>query len=390
MVQTMVKEIGKTKKPMRLLVHAPLGVGGVTNLMLDIQRNINREKINFDYLVFHDQVEPQEKTAFEMGSKKLIASADNVSFKPLRGLIRLFKIKKVCKKNEVKVFHFNGGAPLGFLTILAAKMGGVKWVTFHSHNGGMTHQGVLAKIISGICRPLLKFVVDDYWACSSIAAKFSFPSKVFKNNDYYFMPNAIQLDKYKYNQKDREIVKEELGLRNKFVIGHAGRFSYQKNHTFLIDIFEEIHKKDESAVLLLFGTGDLLEDIKNKVSQMGLKDSVRFFGLSDEMNKMYQGMDVFLMPSHFEGLPVTGVEAQASGLPIIFSDTITREVSVAPNVEYVSLNESTDVWADKVLKYKNTDRKDYCEELKKAGFAKEDMVEHFQSYYLNLGERLGV
>ena len=386
----MVETMEKDNKPMRLLVHAPLGVGGVSNLMLDIQKSIDRNEINFDYLVFHDQIEPQEKTAFDMGSKKLIASADNVNFKPLRGLIRLFKIRRVCKKNKIKIFHFNGGAPLGFLTMLAAKLGGVKWITFHSHNGGMNRQGVLAKILSAVCKPLLKFVVNDYWACSSIAAKFSFPSRIVKNKDYYFMPNAIQLDKYKYNQKVRQMVREELGLKDKFIIGHAGRFNFQKNHTFLIDIFAEIRKKDNDAVLLLLGTGDLLDEIKNKVNKMGLNDSVKFCGSSDEMEKMYQAMDVFLMPSHFEGLPVTGVEAQASGLPIVFSDVITREAAIAPNVEYISLNASKDVWADTVLKYRNYNRKDYCKELKDAGFAKEDMVEHFQSYYVKLGEKLGI
>ena len=375
-------------KPLRVLVHAPLGIGGVTNLMLNIQQNINRELLNFDYLVFHDRVEPQEQLAYSLGARKLVASADEIKFKPLRGIIRLFRIRKVCKQNDIKIFHFNGGAPMGLLTMLAAKCGGVKWITFHSHNGGMSNEGFWAKPISAVCKPLLGLVVDDYWACSSVAAEFSFPRRIVKRKKYYFMPNGINLEKFKYNEMIRKQVRSELRITNRFVIGHAGRFNHQKNHSFLIDIFAEIHKKEENSFLLLFGVGELQERIRKKVNDLGLNDFVLFYGSSDKMNRMYQAMDVFLMPSFFEGLPVSGVEAQAAGLPIVFSDTITREVAIAPNVVYLSLQESANTWADKVLQFKNAIRKDYCKELKVAGFDQNDMIEHFQNYYLNIGKKL--
>ena len=377
-------------KPLRILVHAPLGVGGVTGLMLNIQRNIDREKLNFDYLVFHDRVEPQEHIALELGAKKIIASADEIRFKPLRGIIRLIRIRSVCKKNNVKILHFNGGAPMGFLTMLAAKAGGVKWVTFHSHNGGMSNEGTTARIVSNICRPMLSLVVDDYWACSKLAAEFSFPKDIVRNKKYYFMPNAIQLEKYKFNPKVRNTVRQELGLMEKYVVGHVGRFNHQKNHKFLIDIFDKVHEKNKNTVLLLFGVGELQEQIKNQVSELGLDDCVKFYGASDEMFRMYQAMDVLLMPSLFEGLPVTGVEAQAAGLPIVFSDTVTREVAVSTNVDYVALKETAEVWADCVLKYLDTERKDYCKELEAAGFAQDGMINHFQNYYLELGKKLSV
>ena len=108
------------------------------------------------------------------------------------------------------------------------------------------------------------------------------------------------------------------------------------------------------------------------------------------MNKMYNAMDVFLMPSIFEGLPVTGIEAQAAGLPIVFSDVITREVAIAPNIEYISLKEKKEIWADKVLSFKGQERRDYCEELKKAGFEQAEMVRNFQDYYLKVGNKLNL
>lgn len=384
----MAKDESSSVQQLRILVHAPLGVGGVTNLMLNIQKHIDRDKLNFDYLVFHDRIEPEEHTALELGARKLVASADEIAFKPLRAILRLKRVRDVCKKNNIKIFHFNGGAPIGFLTMLAAKAGGVKWITFHSHNGGMSNEGWMAKVVSALCRPLLGLVVDDYWACSELAANFSFPRRVVKDKKFYFMPNAIDLEKFKYNAEVRNQVRNELGVADKFVVGHAGRFNHQKNHTFLIDIFAEIHKKNPDAFLVLFGVGELQDSIKNKVNDLGLTDSVLFYGASDQMERMYQAMDVFLMPSNFEGLPVTGVEAQAAGLPIVFSDVITHEVAVSPNIEYVSLNKPVSLWADKVLAFKGTERRDYCDELRSHGFDQTVMVKHFQEYYLNIYNNL--
>lgn len=374
----------ENNKPTRILVFAPLGVGGVTSLMLDIQKSIDRSRLNFDYLVFHDQVEEQEHIALELGSKKIVATADNIKFRTLRGLVRFFRVRKVCKENNIKIFHFNYGSPIGFFTLLAAKLGGVKWITFHSHNGGITNQGILVRIVGNICRPFLNLVVDDYWACSSLAASFSFPKKIVKRNKYRFIPNGISLEEFKYNETEREKVRKELSVENRFVVGHAGRFELVKNHKFLIDVFAKIREKQKNSILLLFGIGDHQNEIRKKVTSLGLDDYVRFCGASSEMSRMYQAMDVFIMPSFSEGLPVTGVEAQAAGLPIVFSDTITREVAVSPNVEYISLKESPDKWADSALELAGFPRRDYCSELKEKGFDKNDMVKCFQSYYLDV------
>ena len=383
----MVNDRSSSVRQLRILVHAPLGVGGVTNLMLNIQKHLDREKLNFDYLVFHDRTEPQEHKALELGGRKLVASADEIAFKPLRAIVRLKRVRDVCKRNNVKIFHFNGGAPMGFLTMLAARAGGVKWITFHSHNGGMSNEGWMAKVVSALCRPLLSFVVDDYWACSELAAAFSFPKRIVKDKKYYFMPNAIDLEMFKYSPEVRNQVRKELGVTDRFVVGHAGRFNHQKNHTFLIDIFAAIYQKNPEAFLLLFGVGELQESIKKKVEHLGLQDSVLFYGASDQMERMYQAMDVFLMPSKFEGLPVAGVEAQAAGLPIVFSDTITHKVAVSPDTIFLSLQESAAVWAEKILQFKNMLRRDCCAELKNAGFEQQDMIQYFQEYYLGIREK---
>lgn len=386
-----MSEIREAKKQqMRIAVHAPLGYGGVTILMLSIQKNIDRSRLNFDYLVFHDRHEPQEDLVKSMGSQKLIASADHVPSKPLRGFVRFFVTWRMFRRNNVKVLHFNGGAPVGFVTMLAAKLGGVKWVTFHSHNGGMSNEGRMVKFVSKLCKPLLNLVVNDYWACSSLAAQFSFPKQIAQKKQYYFMPNGIDLDRFAYNSAVRAEVRAQMKWDNRFVVGHVGRFNHQKNHSFLIDIFAEVHKRDADAILALFGVGELQEKIREKVRRLGLENCVFFYGTSDCMDRMYQGMDIFLLPSNFEGLPVSGVEAQAAGLPSVLADTITRETAVDEHVVFLPLNLPPEAWAERVLEMKAAERYDCIEKLRNAGFDQKKMIEHFQQYYLDIGERLSL
>lgn len=379
------------KKEIRILVAAPLGVGGISNLMIDIQKNIDRNLINFDYLTLHDRKEPQEDVVLALGSNKYAASADDVRIIPLRFLIRLFKIRKICKENNIEIFHYNEGTPKGILNVLAAKAGGVRYVTYHSHNGGMTDKSLLTKLCNALCKPLIPMVCDDMWACSRVAAEFTFPKSIANHAKYHFMPNAIDIARFKYDEVCRLKTRKELGVNDKFVVGHAGRFNRQKNHLFLIDIFNQILLKNRDSVLLLFGVGETQQEVREKVKKLGIENNVVFMGASDEMEKMYQAMDVFLMPSLFEGLPVTGVEAQATGLPIVFSDTITREVAVSPNITFVSLSESAEHWADETLKYRNSDsRQDYCDLLCKAGFEHSTMIKDFEKYYLEVANRISV
>lgn len=375
-------------KPVRIAVYAPLGVGGVSSLMLDIQTGLDREKLNFDYIVYHDRKEPQEERAFNLGAKKNVVSADEFKYKSLRGIVRFFRMIRVCNFNKVRILHYNGGAATCFITLLAAKIGGVKHITLHSHSSGLHDNSKVTALLSKILRPLLPLVVDDFWACSTEAAKFSFPNSIIKNERYSIIPNAIDLDRFDFDTKIREVTRKQLHIDDKFVVGHAGRFCYAKNHEFLIEIFKSIKEQEPNAVLVLFGVGELMDDVKVKVHSLNLDNDVIFYGATNEMERMYQAMDVFLMPSRFEGLPVSGVEAQASELPIVFSDTITKEVAVTDNVKYVSLSSPASEWSDVVLSFKGTKRIGKCKELKDAGFDRKDMIEHFQNYYLNVHDKL--
>lgn len=373
------------KEKMRVLVVAPLRVGGVTSMMINIQKRINREQLNFDYLVFHDTKEPRENEVYAMGSKKLVASADDVKWQPKRFFTRLLRIKKVCKDNNVKVLHYNADTPMAVFNILAAKAGGVKYVTIHSHNAGFEDRSNwLARFLCLGLKPLIPIVCNSFWGCSENAAEFLLPEKIISEKKYRVLPNGIELSRFGFQNEIRDSTRRILGVKDNFVIGHAGRFSTQKNHKFLLEIFKHIYCIDNSAVLILFGVGELLEEIKAEAQKLGISDRVIFYGASSEMEKMYMAMDVFVMPSLHEGLPVTGIEAQASGLPCIFADTITKEVDVTSTSKFLPINDGVDVWVTTIMECKGKARFESLKLLKQKGYDIADTAHTVEEFYLNI------
>lgn len=371
----------------RVLVTAPLGVGGVTSMMINIQSHLDRNKINFDYLVTHDRKEPQEDTVLAMGSRKIVASVDKIPVRFLRTLLRPFAISKVCKQNNIKILHCNADCAIDVLNILGARLGGVKYVTIHSHNAGIQNEGIGLRMADFVLKPLIPLCCDNCYGCSDLAARALLPKSLIKKKKYSVLPNGIDLKKFDYNEAVRREIRKKLNLEGKYVVGHAGRFSDQKNHSFLLDIFQAVHRKNPNTVLLLFGVGELQEAMKNKARTLGIEDAVIFYGASNEMNKMWQAMDVFVMPSLSEGLPVTGVEAQASGLPCIFSDTITKEVGLTDKTEFLSLNESPKTWAEHALKYMGCERKSEVDKLRKVGYDIQQTADTLSKLYLEVYEK---
>lgn len=376
------------KEPIRVLVVAPLGVGGVTNMMINIQKHIDRSKINFDYLVFHDRKEPCEDTVISLGSRKLVASVDNIKLRLWRKIMRLIEIYKVCQYNKILILHYNADCPADLMNIIAAKMGGVKYVTIHSHNAGFGTAGMGIRILSIILKPLIPLFCDTFYGCSDLAAKFLFPRSVINKKKYTVLPNGIELNKYDYNVKIREITRQKLGVQNSFVIGHVGRFVDQKNHSFLLDIFKKVYEKEKTAILLLFGVGELLDSMKEKAKRLSIDNAVIFYGISNEMCNMWQAMDIFVMPSLHEGLPVTGIEAQASGLTCVYSDTITKEVNITGTSEFLSLETPPEVWADHILKHKGECRKSGVLALKKANYDIQKTADIISNLYSNAAKDL--
>lgn len=247
---------------------------------------------------------------------------------------------------------------------------GVPKIIVHSHNTGIDTLNPQKRDFEIRLHERMKqkfnlSLATDFWACSKLAAEFLFGRQI-PQEKIAIMPNAIELDCFAFDQQVRIEYRKKYGLENCFVMGHTGRFAYQKNHSFLIDIFAAVSKIMDSARLVLLGDGGLFPEIKSKVADLGLERKILFLGHRTDINNWYSAMDLFLLPSKFEGLPIAAIEAQASGLSCLVSDRITEEVMINENVSMLPLE--VGLWTEKILE---CHQNNYREENGKINLMKE-------------------
>ena len=369
----------ETKEPIRVasVIGRYIG-GGVEAVTINYYRNIDKNKVQLDFICDEDSTNIPYEEIEKMGGKVIIIPSYSKPFKYHKAL------KRVLKEGNYKIIHSNINT-LSVFSLFAAKCAGVPVRIAHSHS--TTNKKEKKKnLMKQILRPFSKVFATDYMCCSELAGRWLFGNKEYDKGNVYLLNNAIDLDKFKYNEALRKKKRKELGIKDDtLVIGHIGRFVAQKNHDFLIDIFNEIHKKNNNSILLLAGQGPLMEDIKNKVKELNLDDSVKFLGQRNDANELYQAFDVFLLPSLYEGLPLVGVEAQASGLLCYLSDDMTKETKVLDITKFMSLNNTPKEWADNILddvkKYK---RIDTSKEMTAKNFNIKEEAKKLEEYYLNL------
>lgn len=369
----------KKEEPIRVahIIGKWLG-GGVEAVVMNYYRHIDRSKIQFDFLCDEDSTNIPYEEIEQLGGRVILIPPYQKVFKYQKELIRIFK------EINYKIVHSHINT-LSAFPLRAAKKAGVKVRMAHSHS--TTNKKEWKKnLLKQVLRPVSKVYATNYMCCSELAGRWLFGDKAYDSGKVYLLNNAIDLDKFKYNEKLRKEKRKELGISDDtIVIGHIGRFVAQKNHTFLIDIFNGVHKKNNNSILLLAGQGPLKEEIKNKVKELKLNDSVRFLGQRNDVNELYQAFDVFCLPSLYEGLPVVGVEAQASGLLCILSNAMTKETKVLDITKFMSLNNPPEEWADSILddvkKYK---RIDTSKEMTSKNFNIKEEAKKLEKYYLNL------
>ena len=217
----------------------------------------------------------------------------------------------------------------------------------HNHTTDNKAEG-LRTVIKRILRPFAKLFANQYWACSKLAAEWMYGKQAAENGEVTIINNAIDLEKFAFDKKKREQLRKALNLENKFVIGHVGRFMKQKNHEFLIDIFAEVSKKNNKAILLLIGDGPLKQVIENKVNILGLSAKVIFFGVRNDVADLYNAMDVFVLPSLYEGLGMVCIEAQVNNLYSIVSTKVPKEAQISSDIEFCDLGIADD-WSDAIM-----------------------------------------
>ena len=352
--------------------------GGVESVIMNYYRNIDRSKVQFDFICDSDSTDIPYDEINKLGGRVILVPPYQKIFAYIGTL------KKIFKENKYKIVHSNINV-LSVFPLYAAKKSKIPIRIAHSHSTSNNKEWK-KHIVKNILKPFSKIYATNYFACSEYAGRWLFGNTTFNKGKVTIVNNAIDLEKFRYNKEIREQKRKELRINDKtLVIGHIGRFVAQKNHSFIIDIFNEIHKKNKDSILLLAGQGPLMEEMKEKVSNYGLDDSVEFLGQRKDINELYQAFDLFLLPSLYEGLPVVGVEAQASGNLCYLSNDMTNETKVLDSTKFMSLDNTAEEWASAILEDIKTYKKhDTKEEVSKYGFNIEKEAKKLEKKYVRL------
>lgn len=353
---------------MKRIIHivGAMAPGGFENFIMNVYRKIDRTKVQFDFIVHKKKDNAYDEEIESLGGKLYYVTRKSKN--PVKNFL---EIRNVIKKNGYTTVCRHSDSAFTVVDLLAAKLGGAGKRIMHSHS---TTTGNVK--IHNFFRKWMGIVPTHRFACSKAAGQW-----MFGERDFTFVPNAIDTTEYLYDEKTRLEMRKEWNVEDKNVYGHVGNFVYAKNHTFLLDVFKEITLRDEKAVLFLVGEGELREEIEKKIRELALQDKVILTGRRKDVIRFLQMFDLFLFPSVYEGLPVSMVEAQCSGLSCLMSDSITDEILLTDCVKQMCLKETTDTWAKTAMEMieesKRNKRVSRDEEIKKAGYGIDKLVEFY-------------
>ncbi len=368
------------KSPMRIAqIVGKMKGGGVESVVMNYYRHIDTSRFQFDFIVDSDSTMVPKDEIEQLGGRI-------IEIPPYQKAVDYHKtLVSILKENNYKIVHSHINT-LSVFSLFAALRAGVPVRIAHSHS--TAGKGETAKnLMKYALRPFSKLFATHYCACSEYAGMWLFGNRTMNGGKVKVIRNAIALERFLYNPQVRTEVRNELGLTNEIVVGHVGRFMYQKNHKFLVEIFAELLKREPKAFLLLIGEGELQESIIKYVNELGIADNVKFLGQRADVHRLYQAMDVFLFPSHYEGLGMVCIEAQAAGLPCLASDAVPDEAKAMENMEFLSLNDTAKVWADELIKLvHNTKRENTFKQMQEAKFEITTAAQDMQDYYEDLAK----
>ena len=332
----------------RVLHFAPgFRSGGVESLLMGLYRCLDKRSLQFDFMVDtkdslpeFDEIRAVGGRVFQMG-------------RYLDAPLRYHRLTHDIFRKHGHEYILHSHDVIRALPILwAARQHGIKRRILHSHTDSMkgSRKVLFAPLITTVTIPL----ATDYWACSEAAGRYAFGNESFK-----VFSNTVRSQNFMFNSEDRIAVREKLGIsKDAFVVGHTGRFTYQKNHNWLIKVFAQLYRQHPNARLILVGAGPLENECRDQATRLGIINAISFVGLQAEIAPFLSAMDVFFLPSHFEGFCISLLEAQANGLPCLASSVIPDEVQITPSVTTCSLGESEEFWCDNLLKLHQQGRAD--------------------------------
>lgn len=332
----------RRSEPLRVLQIIGISAGGgVESVIMNYYRHIDRSRVQFDFVIHADS--PVDITA------EVEALGGRVYKVPpytqLPAFIR--EVRRIIREGGYRIVHSNMNA-LSAFPLFAARLAGAPIRILHNHSTD-TKAEPLRTVLKHILRPFAKYFATERWACSRLAGEWMYGAAAMRRGEVTIINNAIDIRRFAFDPVAREEIREELGLEHHFVIGHAGRFMKQKNHDFILDVFAELLKKKEDACLLLIGDGPLRGETEAKAVRLGIADKVIFTGVRNDVNALYNAMDVFLFPSLYEGLGMVAVEAQVNGLPVIASEEVPQEAKLGESMQRLPLAKGAVYWAEKVL-----------------------------------------
>ncbi|KOA58873.1 hypothetical protein BAAM0499_08655 [Bifidobacterium animalis subsp. animalis MCC 0499] len=354
--------------------------GGKKNLVMEYYRHIDRNQVQFDFICDADSNAIPKEEIESLGGRVFVIP-------PYQRILKnMDAMRKIFKSGRYSIVHGYNNT-MNVFAMLAAKQAGVPIRINESISMG-SNAGDWKNVIKKFLKPLNKLFATHYMANGEVCGRWQFGDKLYDEGKVAVFKTVIDADKHPFDKVLREKTRSELGLSDNFVIGHIGRLTEQKNTLFLIDVFAEIVKKEPSARLLLVGDGNLRAQILRKIENDDLGNKVVYLGRTENIHRLYNAMDCFLLPSIYEGLPVVGVEAECCGLPMFFSTAVPRESSPCRNLGFfIDLEDSAAKWAQIVLA--NTrglmaNRSSQIDQIKQAGFDSAEEGKRLTAYYENL------
>ncbi len=348
-------------------------------MIMNLYRNIDRDNIQFDFVENSLEEGAYDREILSMGGR--IFHCIHWNGKNHLAYVRWWKRFFEEHAGEYPIVHGHIGSTAAIYLQIAKRSGA--FTIAHSHN--TSNRKDIRSLLYQTASFRTRYIADYFMACSVAAGLSRFGQKVVRGKRYALLPNAIDTQLFGFDQVERKRVRSELGYAdNDVIIGHVGRFDSQKNHQFLIEIFAELVNLSDRIRLLLVGDGALKEKIQSAVHALKIQDKVKFLGVRTDVNRLLQGMDAFVFPSLYEGLPVTLVEAQTSGLPCIISDRIPRDAILADDLVSVeTLDQPATVWADKIMKrlVNIPQRKDCSSEIAAKGFDIHTTAKWLEGFY---------
>lgn len=351
--------------------------GGAETMIMNLYRQIDRTKVQFDFAVHTNKKMDYDDEIIRLGGK--IYSFPSFSGTNIIEYRRAWK-SFFDEHNEYNVVHGHIGSSASIYLKIANNRG--CYTIAHSHNTNSISKNLKNIIYPYFAYPT-RFIADFFIGCSRMAGVDRFGEKVVSSKDKFaVLNNAIKTEHFVFSKEKRNLMRKELGIDNQLTIGHIGRFNKQKNHMFLLNIFKYISIENPNSVLLLVGDGELRSEIEDKIEQLGLSNNVVLTGVRSDIHDLLQAMDIFLFPSLYEGLPVTLIEAQASGLRCFISDSITNEVQITDLIKSISIDKSPMEWATEVLNNKSYVRYDTSKSIKSSGFDIKETAIWLEKFYL--------